>query len=164
MQCIRYTYKQTMLRAVTYARPHSARSTGETGTFILLTLKLDVTPLCRAAAAAADYSDSPPSALSFHLQSHHVTCPRYSISITNPSPKFYQKRVFQSILFVATQKLRPENTLSREDLGEKKKHAAHISWAPSSDQSPAWAWHGRGLTFLRSSSFSMGSTAQQGLA
>lgn len=65
-----------MLRAVTYARPHSVTSTGGTGTSILLTLKLDVTLLCQAAAAAAAYySDSPPSALSFHLQSHHVTCP-----------------------------------------------------------------------------------------
>lgn len=72
-----------------------------------------------------------PSALSSHLQPHHVTCPlRYSTSITNTSPKFYPKHVFQSILFVATQKLSPENTLSQEDLGEKEKHAAHTSSAP----------------------------------
>lgn len=152
-----------MLRAVTYARPHSVRNTGGTGTFILLTLKLDVTAPCQA--AAADYSDSPPlcPVLPSPVPPRHLPL-RYSTSIINPSPKFYPKRVFQSILFVATQKLRAENTLSREDLGEKEKHAAHTSWAPSSDQSPAWARHGRGLTFLRSSSFSMGSTAQQGLA
>ena len=46
------------------------------------------------------------------------------------SPKLYPKHVFQSILFVATQKLSPENTLSQEDLGEKEKHAAHTSSAP----------------------------------
>ena len=46
------------------------------------------------------------------------------------SPKWYPKHVFQSILFVATQKLSPENTLSQEDLGEKEKHAAHTSSAP----------------------------------